>query len=121
MLATIYNDLRGDKPPHDEESMGNADSLKMLGEISWEKAFFTSGPENIRVAMRISFVLGKRMEHSRLKKFTQLGLGGAQGPGSQWMSWLHIDDWIGISLFSYQKQFYFWTCKCDFTQSRHKC
>ena len=34
MLALrLYKDLRGDKPPHDEESMGNAeDSLKMLGE-----------------------------------------------------------------------------------------
>ena len=99
--ATIYKDLRGDKPPHDEESMGNAVGFSEDVGRAWEKAFFTSGPENIRkVAMRISFVLGKEDgAFPVLKKFTQLGLGGAQGPGSQWMSWLHIDDWIGIVCF----------------------
>jgi NAD dependent epimerase/dehydratase family enzyme len=31
-----------------------------------------------------------------MRRFAKLGLGGAQGPGSQWMSWLHIDDWVAI-------------------------
>ena len=34
-----------------------------------------------------------------MRKLTRLGLGGAQGPGSQWMSWLHIEDWVGIAQF----------------------
>ena len=34
-----------------------------------------------------------------MKRFAKIGLGGAQGPGSQWMSWLHIDDWVGVARF----------------------
>ena len=73
--ATIYNDLRGDKPPHDEESMGNAEGFSEDVGRAWEKAFFTSGPENIRkVVMRISFVLGKRgWSISRFKKIYSIG------------------------------------------------
>jgi NAD dependent epimerase/dehydratase family enzyme len=50
--------------------------------------------------MRISIVLGKGGgAFPVMKRFAKLGLGGAQGPGSQWMSWLHIDDWVGIARF----------------------
>ncbi len=34
-----------------------------------------------------------------MRRFAKLGLGGAQGPGSQWVSWLHVDDWVGIARF----------------------
>ena len=47
--------------------------------------------------MRISIVFGKGGgAFPVMRRFAKLGLGGPQGPGSQWMSWLHLDDWLGI-------------------------
>ncbi len=99
--ATIYNDRRGDIVAHDEESEGNADGFSEDVGRAWEKSFYESKLNGVRkVAMRISFVLGKKDgAFPVLKKFTKLGLGGKQGPGTQWMSWLHIEDWIRIVRF----------------------
>ena len=51
--ATIYNDRRGDLPPHDEHSEGNAEGFSEEVGRAWEKAFFdardaksSSGNEN---------------------------------------------------------------------------
>lgn len=99
--ATIYNDCRGESDPHDEESKGNAEGFSEEVGRAWEKTFFDAGRDGVRqVAMRISFVLGREDgAFPVLRRFARLGLGGAQGPGTQWMSWLHIDDWIGIVRF----------------------
>jgi uncharacterized protein (TIGR01777 family) len=99
--ATIYSDQRGDLPPHDESSKGNAEGFSEEVGRAWEKEFFSHSRKDLRqVAMRISIVLGKGGgAFPVMKRFAKLGLGGAQGPGSQWMSWLHIDDWVGIARF----------------------
>ncbi len=99
--ATIYNDCRGDAVPHDEESEVNARGFSEEVGRAWEKAFFDSSWEGVRqVAMRISIVLGKAGgAFPVMHRFCKFGLGGAQGPGSQWMSWIHLDDWIGVVRF----------------------
>jgi uncharacterized protein (TIGR01777 family) len=99
--ATIYNDLRGDAHPHDESSKANAPGFSEDVGRLWEEEFFKQGRDGVRqVALRISIVLGKGGgAFPVMKRFTELGLGGAQGPGSQWMSWLHLDDWVGIARF----------------------
>ena len=99
--ATIYSDQRGDLPPHDESSKGNAEGFSEEVGRAWEKEFFSHSRKDLRqVAMRISIVLGEGGgAFPVMKHFAKLGLGGAQGPGSQWMSWLHIDDWVGIARF----------------------
>ena len=104
--ATIYNDCRGTLDPHDEESEGNAEGFSEEVGRAWEKAFFKTEREGVRqIAMRISFVLGPDDgAFPVLRRFAKLGLGGAQGPGSQWMSWLHIDDWVGIVRFLIEKE-----------------
>ena len=99
--ATIYNDCRGSSAPHDETSEGNAKGFSEDVGRAWEKTFLDGHHEGVRqIAMRISFVLGPEDgAFPVLRRFAKLGLGGAQGPGTQWMSWLHIDDWVGIVRF----------------------
>ena len=96
--ATIYEDRRGDLPPHDENSddLGHGFSVEVAK--AWEEAFLETQVHHVRkVAMRISIVLGTGGgAFPVMRRFARLGLGGRQGPGSQWMSWLHLDDWVGI-------------------------
>jgi len=103
--ATIYNDLRGDTPPHDESSKTNAPGFSEDVGRAWEEEFFKQARDGVRqVSLRISIVLGEGGgAFPVIKRFTQFGLGGTQGPGSQWMSWLHLDDWVGIAKFLMKK------------------
>ena len=99
--ATIYEDRRGDLEPHDEGSDDLGSGFSVGVAQAWEKAFRDSANEGLRkVALRASIVLGKGGgAFPVMKRFAKLGLGGAQGPGSQWMSWLHLDDWVGAARF----------------------
>ena len=96
--ATIYSDRRGDLPPHDEKSKELGHGFSVGVAKSWEKAFFRQDLPGVRrVALRISIVFGKEGgAFPVMRRFAKLGLGGRQGPGSQWMSWLHLDDWVGV-------------------------
>jgi len=73
---------------------------------AWEDAFFEKTWPNVRqISLRISFVLGKKSgAFPLLAKFAKLGLGGAQGTGKQWMSWLHEDDFVSIVRFLIEQQ-----------------
>ena len=99
--ATIYEDIRGDLKPHDENSETDAKGFAEDVGRAWEKTFFDASNEGVRqVAMRISIVLGEGGgAFPVMRRLTKLGLGGRQGPGTQWISWLHIDDWVGIAKF----------------------
>ena len=99
--ATVYKDIRGDLKPHDENSETDAEGFAEDVGRAWEKTFFDASNEGVRqVAMRISIVLGEGGgAFPVMRRLTKLGLGGRQGPGTQWISWLHIDDWVGIAKF----------------------
>lgn len=104
--ATVYEDRRGDREPHDETSEDFGTGFSVGVAQSWEKAFEESSVEGLRkVALRVSIVLGKDGgAFPVMKRFAKFGLGGAQGPGNQWMSWLHIDDWVGVARFLMENQ-----------------
>ena len=104
--ATVYEDRRGDLEPHDETSEDFGTGFSVGVAQSWEKAFEESSVEGLRkVALRVSVVLGKDGgAFPVMKRFAKFGLGGAQGPGNQWMSWLHIDDWVGVARFLMENQ-----------------
>ena len=104
--STVYEDRRGDREPHDETSEDFGTGFSVGVAQSWEKAFEESSVEGLRkVALRVSIVLGKDGgAFPVMKRFAKLGLGGAQGPGNQWMSWLHIDDWVGVARFLMENQ-----------------
>lgn len=65
----------------------------------WEEAFFEAPvPETVRrVALRTSIVLGRGGGALvPLRTLARLGLGGRQGSGRRYVSWLHETDFAGI-------------------------
>jgi uncharacterized protein (TIGR01777 family) len=95
----LYGQCFGDEPAHDENSP--TQSAGFLEEVTkaWEDEFFRHKRAGVRqVALRISFILGRESgAFPLLARLARLGLGGKQGSGEQWMSWLHEDDWVSIT------------------------
>jgi uncharacterized protein (TIGR01777 family) len=52
------------------------------------------------VLLRTSIVLGKGGALAAMTPPFRLGLGGPLGDGRQWMSWIHVDDWVALALFA---------------------
>ena len=90
--ATVY--IHSETHLNTEESGIIGDDFSMNICKSWEAEFFKK--QNLctrKVAMRTSIVLGRA--GGAFPKFLQvakLGLGGKQGSGKQWVSWIHIQD-----------------------------
>ena len=104
--ATLYDDLRGDLTPHDEFSATDAPGFSEEVGRAWEKAFYAFEVPGVRqVSLRISIVLGQESgAFPVLLRLTRLGLGGRQGSGNQWISWLHVDDWVGVTRFLMERE-----------------
>ena len=67
--------------------------------VEWERE---AAQTNVRIVLpRIGIVLGAAggMMKSVLPAF-KAGLGGKLASGKQWMSWIHVDDLIGMILFA---------------------
>ena len=66
--------------------------------LDWEREAQHSEALGIRTCyLRTGIVLGKNGGAlSKMLPAFKLGLGGPMGSGRQWMSWIHIDDLIGI-------------------------
>ena len=98
-IATAH--IYGDAPDAvcDESAAIGYGLAPHVGE-RWEAALAQACPEGVRsVVLRTSFVLGKTGgAFPTLKRLTRLGLGGKIASGRQWISWLHIDDMVGIIL-----------------------
>ena len=64
----------------------------------WEGAFTTACPAATRgVVLRIGVVLGREGgAYPSLARLTRWFLGGAAGSGRQGVSWIHLDDLVGI-------------------------
>lgn len=95
----FYGD-RGDQPLHENASPGTG----FLPEVchAWEQATAGAGQIGIRVVnLRIGVVL--TTEGGALTQMLtpfRLGLGGKIGDGRQYMSWLTLDDLIGMIRFA---------------------
>jgi uncharacterized protein len=62
----------------------------------WEAAVEGVRAEHVHV-LRTSFVLDTDTPvMDRLLLLARLGLGGPLGTGEQWVSWIHIDDWLAV-------------------------
>jgi uncharacterized protein len=64
----------------------------------WESTFNSyETPQTRKILIRTGIVLGKRGGPLKpLKMLAKFGLGGKQGAGNQYFSWLHEKDFVGI-------------------------
>ncbi len=84
-----------------EGSAPGADFLAQVG-VEWEAAACKAKEAGIRVVLlRTGVVLAR--EGGALKQMTlpfRLHLGGRIGSGSKWISWIHIEDLVGVIVFA---------------------
>jgi uncharacterized protein (TIGR01777 family) len=83
----------------DEQASGGSSFSSKLC-FDWEHEAQQAEALGIRTCyLRTGIVLGKNGGAlSKMLPAFKLGLGGPMGNGRQWMSWIHIDDLIGIIL-----------------------
>ena len=89
-----YYGSQGDKELSEAEPAGDGFLAELC--VEWERATEPAADAGIRTAFaRTSAVLSKK--GGALKKqlpLFKLGLGGKFGPGSQWLSWISLDDQV---------------------------
>ena len=90
--ATIYRHAEDRQMDEITGEIGKGFSVEVCK--SWEHTFFSAEtPETRKVALRTAIVLGAQGGAIKpLLRMTQFGLGGSQGNGSQFFSWIHEDD-----------------------------
>jgi len=83
----------------DEQMIGDSSFSSKLC-FDWEHEAQQTEASGIRSCyLRTGIVLGKNGGAlSKMLPAFKLGLGGSMGNGRQWMSWIHIDDLVGIIL-----------------------
>jgi hypothetical protein len=97
-----YYGSRGDSPL-DETSPPGHDFLARVC-LDWEEAARTAQDVARVTLLRTAPVLGR--DGGALKLMLppfRLGLGGPWGPGTQWWSWVHMADMVGLMLFVWDR------------------
>lgn len=96
--AIGYYGDQGEKLIDEQMSGDSSFSSKLC--LDWEHEAQQAEKSGIRTCyLRTGIVLGKNGGAlSKMLPAFKLGLGGPMGNGRQWMSWIHIDDLIGIIL-----------------------
>ena len=87
----------GDRPLLEDAALGEG-FLAQTGK-SWEHEALEAKADRV-VLLRTGIVLAKQGGALPLiASAFRLGLGGRLGPGTQWMSWIHLDDLARLILF----------------------
>lgn len=98
--AIGYYGVDENNDPIAEEATGDASFSSQLRQ-QWESVALQAEKIGIRTCLlRTGIVLGK--DGGALSKMLlpfKMGLGGKIGHGKQWMSWIHLDDLVGIILY----------------------
>jgi uncharacterized protein (TIGR01777 family) len=102
--STIYWDSRDKDMDEFSGEIGEGFSVDVCER--WEEAFDKHEiPEVRKVALRISFVLGRNGgAFPTLHALARLGLGGKQGDGQQYVSWVHERDFARIVEWVYSNE-----------------
>jgi len=90
--ATIYRHAEDRYQDEIHGEMGTGFSVEVCK--AWESCFFESAtPKTRKIALRMGIVLGKADgAFPRLLNLVKTGLGGKQGNGQQYVSWVHEQD-----------------------------
>jgi len=97
--ATYYKDTRGDLPANDEYNGKTGQDFSMGVCQAWEKTFEEAAvPTAVRkIALRSAIVIGKTGGAMKpILNLVNKFLGGAQGLGTQYISWVHVHDFARI-------------------------
>jgi uncharacterized protein len=96
----IYGN-RGDEILTEQSSLGGAHDFLAATGRQWEAGADAARAAGIRVVHpRFGLVLSRRGGAlGRMLLPFRLGVGGRLGPGSQWMSWISIDDVVSALIF----------------------
>lgn len=97
--ATIYRHSTDKQMDEATGEIGHDFSMNVAK--VWERVFFEANtPNTLQTALRTSIVLGKEGgAFVPLKKLAQMGFGGKQGSGTQFVSWIHEKDFAGAVQF----------------------
>lgn len=104
--ATIYADTRGNLPANTESDGRIGEGFSVDVCRAWETEFNRHRLDATqKFCLRVAIVLGvDGGALVPLRHLACLGLGGRQGHGDQFMSWLHVDDFVGIIMAILQGQ-----------------
>lgn len=105
--STIYQDTRGTLPANDEYDGKIGTDFSMNVCKAWEKEFNAAPSDGLRkITLRTAIVIGKEpggaMEY--LINLSKLWLGGTQGGGQQFISWVHLKDFGRVVEFLIEKE-----------------
>lgn len=81
-----------------EDQLPGTDFVAQMA-LAWEQA---AAPlvETCRVVyLRTGLVLGPGGALAKMRLPFSLGVGGRLGSGRQWMPWIHLDDWAGLTAY----------------------
>ena len=113
--ATIYQDTRGTLPANNEYDGKIGTDFSMNICKAWEKEFNAAPSDTVRkIALRSAIVIGKEpggaMEY--LINLSKLWLGGTQGGGQQFISWVHLKDFGRVVEFLIEQEHIFGVINC---------
>ena len=110
--ATIYRD-EYEKPNNEYEGIiGESFSVEVAKK--WEKIFDEVSLETKKVTLRMTIVLGKNGgAFPMLNTLAKFGMGGKQGKGNQYISWIHIHDLLNIIELSIKNQWVSGVINCS--------
>jgi uncharacterized protein (TIGR01777 family) len=95
--ATIYRHAEDHYQDEEGGEIGRGFSIDVCRD--WEKAFWNCNtPRTKKVLLRVGIVLGRSDGVlPRLKNLVKMGMGGKQGNGRQYISWIHEQDLARIT------------------------
>jgi uncharacterized protein (TIGR01777 family) len=97
--AIGYYGIGKTNEPIDETGSGDDSFCSQICQ-QWEAIALQAEPLGIRTCLlRTGIVIGNGGALGKMLGPFKMGVGGKMGQGTQWMSWIHIDDLIGIMLY----------------------
>lgn len=95
--ATIYRHAEDQAQDEITGEIGYGFSIDVCK--AWEETFFqVTNPKTRKIALRLGIVMGRKDgAFPRLLNLVKLGMGGKQGDGAQYVSWIHEQD-VALSI-----------------------